>query len=487
VRDGEQPLEDPYRTLGLEPGASMAEVKRAYRHLAKAFHPDSAGEAALPRFLAIHEAYERLNTGRARVAARPSRTTEAEPWRADPERARAARERARSRRRGTTTGAGSANAGGPARGTGARATGAAGTGPGARTGGTGAGSTGTAGAASGAGGAASGSTRTGSTGPGGASRRGGGRRREVRKATLGSTSYDEARDPADATWSGASWYGPTSGEYWIVNPREYADPRKHGPGYQQRARRPPDGTATEPLGGVDADADVAFDASRPVDEPIATARAARGPAAPARTDSSGPSGAARPEASRSMRDAREWRANARPGWAAASADPGATANAGSRGRAGPGDAGFDPVGLFGAASRDWLGSPTDDPIRRLGLALVAWPPIGLAAAAAIAEMTGCAAYSAECGGSDPLLPWLAQAAILGLLLLLPPLARLFVGGTIAVLLALVPITAFLLVIGAGGAPQAGFALATLLALAWLGGVGWTALGGRRRRAPGVAL
>jgi hypothetical protein len=85
-----------------------------------------------------------------------------------------------------------------------------------------------------------------------------------------------------------------------------------------------------------------------------------------------------------------------------------------------------------------------------------------------------------------LLPWLAQAAILGLLLLLPPLARLFVGGTIAVLVALVPITAFLLVVGAGGAPQASFALATLLALAWLGGVSWAAFGGRRRRGSGAA-
>lgn len=125
-------------------------------------------------------------------------------------------------------------------------------------------------------------------------------------------------------------------------------------------------------------------------------------------------------------------------------------------------------------------------MRRLGLALVAWPPIGLAAAAAIGELTGCSAYSAECGGSDVLLPWLAQAGILGLLLLLPPLARLFVGGTIAVLLALVPITAFLLVLGAGGAPQAALVMAGLLALAWLGGVGWAAFAGRRRRASGLA-
>ena len=68
---------------------------------------------------------------------------------------------------------------------------------------------------------------------------------------MGSTSYDEARDPSDATWSGASWYGPSSGEYWIVNPREYADPRKHGPEYLQRARRPlageaPDAPETSP-------------------------------------------------------------------------------------------------------------------------------------------------------------------------------------------------------------------------------------------------
>jgi hypothetical protein len=29
----------------------------------------------------------------------------------------------------------------------------------------------------------------------------------------------------------------TTGTYWTINPREYADPRKHGPEYQERARR----------------------------------------------------------------------------------------------------------------------------------------------------------------------------------------------------------------------------------------------------------
>ena len=36
---------------------------------------------------------------------------------------------------------------------------------------------------------------------------------------------------------GGSWYGPSSRTYWTINPREYADPRKHGPEYQARARR----------------------------------------------------------------------------------------------------------------------------------------------------------------------------------------------------------------------------------------------------------
>src|SRR5262245_66245244 len=100
----------------------MAEVKRAYRRLAKAYHPDSAGEAALPRFLAIHEAYERLVTGRSRAAAPPRASRPApaaEPWRADPERARAARERARTGRgsSGTTTGSGGSAGGRPRSGT----------------------------------------------------------------------------------------------------------------------------------------------------------------------------------------------------------------------------------------------------------------------------------------------------------------------------------------------------------------------------------
>ena len=38
-----RPSFDPYRVLGLEPGATRADVRRAYRRRALAIHPDVAG------------------------------------------------------------------------------------------------------------------------------------------------------------------------------------------------------------------------------------------------------------------------------------------------------------------------------------------------------------------------------------------------------------------------------------------------------------
>ena len=80
------PADDPYRTLGLERTASLDEVKRAYRRLVKANHPDAAGEAALPRFLAIQDAYDRIvgpDDGNGRTSPRAARPG---PWQADPDR-----------------------------------------------------------------------------------------------------------------------------------------------------------------------------------------------------------------------------------------------------------------------------------------------------------------------------------------------------------------------------------------------------------------
>ena len=57
------------------------------------------------------------------------------------------------------------------------------------------------------------------------------------------------------------------------------------------------------------------------------------------------------------------------------------------------------------------------------------------------------------------------------------------AGPSAVLIALVPVTAFLLVVGGAGAPQAGFALAFLLGIAWLLGVAGSIIAASRRRLP----
>ncbi|NJD28209.1 MAG: J domain-containing protein [Chloroflexi bacterium] len=416
---------DPYAMLGLPSTAPLGEVKRAYRRLAKAFHPDSAGPEALPRFLAIHAAYERITTGRVLpgTASGATGTPGREPWRADPARARATRRGATGRRSsgqpGTTTGQASNERGGPGSGRRTEA----------------------------------------------------GRRSTTRKATLGSTSYDEARERIDATWSGASWYGPTTGEYWIINPREYADPRKHGPAYQARVRQaaaeaaaeaaataaaaeatPTEATTAEPSAAGDAAAEVVFDDSTvPEDQP------ARG-VPPVR------------EASR--RRATATRPLARP--------PERHPSTGETRPAGAVDAPQGPPAETAWAPSQLLGGAADDPIRRLRLALIAWPPLGVAAAVAAGDVTGCAVAAAACTGVAPLTPWLAQVVILALLMLLPPVARFLAFGTVAVLLALVPATAVLLAIGAGGAPQAGFALGVLLALAWLAGVAYAAVATARR-------
>jgi len=61
---------DAYRVLGLERGASREEIRRAYRRLARRWHPDrNRGKGAVERFLAIRSAYETLIAALPRPAA----------------------------------------------------------------------------------------------------------------------------------------------------------------------------------------------------------------------------------------------------------------------------------------------------------------------------------------------------------------------------------------------------------------------------------
>jgi len=206
---------DPYRTLGITRGATLDEVKAAYRRLAKLYHPDSAGERAVERFLAIQAAYESLTEGPARLRLGTARRTSAPPRSRrtadpDPERGRTSRSSGtgtRSSTSGTRTGTGGTGS--------ARAGGSAGSSAGA----------------------------TGSTSSGPRPRR------DRRKPT--STSYDGAEfEPFEPEWEGASWYGGSSGTYWTINPKEFADPRKHGPEYQARGRHAAAAEAADAAAGA---------------------------------------------------------------------------------------------------------------------------------------------------------------------------------------------------------------------------------------------
>ncbi len=63
-------MTDPYRVLGIDPSASDEEVKRAYRELARKYHPDNyqnnpLADLAEEKMKEINEAYETITRQRA--------------------------------------------------------------------------------------------------------------------------------------------------------------------------------------------------------------------------------------------------------------------------------------------------------------------------------------------------------------------------------------------------------------------------------------
>ena len=415
------PDADPYRTLGLERGAPLAEVKKAYRRLAKINHPDAAGEAALPHFLAIQAAYDQIAgpsgapPGAASGGSAPRRA-----WDADPDRAgatyRAYGDRGR-RARGSGTRPGSRARPRPA-------------------------------------GAAS-------TGPSAARDRDGTAERPPNKATLGSTSYDGAEgEPFEPDWGGASWYGTTSGTYWTLNPKEYADPRKHGPEYQMRGRRR---RAAGPAGERVARSEAA--AGDPTADPPPTAEPSPTHTATSWWDATSRAAAADPAAEATDR-ARAAQAADTARWTETRRAAQAAARPTTRGPRAALEA--DP---FGAAIRQWLDAPHPSPAGRVGRAVLGWIPVALAIGWVSGEASGCARFSADCDPSVAPLTWLVQIAALGVLILASPVARIAAVASIATVVAIVPGAVLLLATSDPAAVDAArAALGILMAIAWIVGL-----------------
>ena len=464
------PEADPYRTLGLSRDATLDEVRRAYRRLAKANHPDAAGEAALPRFLAIQAAYDRIAGPDARTrrpgAARPTGPRRA--WDAERDRTDATYRAYGGRRRTRPTG-----------------------GPGAARGPSG--------------------ERPSTERPPGTSRP---PRpdRPPNKATLGSTSYDGAdAEPFEPDWGGASWYGTTSGTYWTLNPKEYADPRKHGPEYQARARRKlsgqeaDDAEAGEPPPAAEAKAppteasasddgpeatqaaagtDAAHDAGEPATG-TATGQAAgrKTPPATHTTSSWWEATAADPETAASGR--------ARPGarrpgqgsaFGARTTDTARATRAGAaappRGNVGPDATTTRPDSAAGVSAdaileaiRTWLDDAHPGTVGRVARALVGWAPIALGIGWLGGEISGCGRFAAGCDATVATSAWIAQIAALLVLIVVGRLARITSVATLATLAAAIPAALLLTATGSPNDIAAGrLALSGLLVISWVVGL-----------------
>jgi hypothetical protein len=397
---------DPYQVLGLERGASLDEVKKAYRRLAKANHPDAAGEAALPRFLAIQAAYDRIagpDAGIRRVVGRRPGSPARRASEADADRA-----------------------GATYRAYGGRPRPRPGPRPGPR--------------------------------PRAAPRpdRQEQAPRPPKKATLGSTSYDDVDPETFAPdWGGASWYGTTSGTYWTLNPKEYADPRKHGPEYQARARR----TGSGP--------------TPPASEAAGAPPPPPPPPPPTHTTSSWwEATTGDPEARTERRadarpDARDRAAGAATG--STNAPPMPPPSPGER-RPLAADAGREgelSTDAVLSSFRAWLDDDHPPIGARIGRAVVGWAPLALGIGWGAGEASGCGRFAATCEPAVAPATLGVQIALLALLILLPRFARVATVATIGTLATVFPASVLLFATSSPEAMATGRTiLGALMVIAW---------------------
>jgi hypothetical protein len=289
----------------------------------------------------------------------------------------------------------------------------------------------------------------------------------------------------DPDWGGASWYGTSSGTYWTLNPKEYADPRKHGPEYQARARRadarrtrrpePASGTLSAEGRPLDADAE-----AQP-EPPPPTESTAEGPA---------PSEQTRPTHTATSR------------WAAGSTTPDAPPNAASDASASarqsadatasPASAPPNPPARTAddASSTDaildgirhWLDDRNPGVGARIGRAAIGWAPIALGIGWLAGEVSGCSRFSADCHPAAAPVSWGLQIAVLVVLIAFTRIARITTVATIATLAAIFPASALLLATFDPDSMAAGrTVLGGLMATAWIAGIAIGAVREFRRK------
>ena len=277
---------------------------------------------------------------------------------------------------------------------------------------------------------------------------------------MGSTSYDAAEEePFEPEWSGGTWYGASSGTYWTINPKEYADPRKHGPEYQARARRRTTGTG---IGGSAQATDTPWDAD------------AGEPGEPPFSGSADDFDPARGEAA----TGEPTRGRPRSTWSTPIWDAAAPSDAPSRERSD----GLDPFTAAAQVAMNLAGTPRGF-TARVGLALLGWPAIGLVLTTAAGEITGCGRFAASCVDLFGVGTWLGQLIIIAILLALPSVAALSAVGSLVALAASVPTAVILSAAGGSNEPAASSAiLGGVLGVAYTAGV-LIALVRRRRIVP----
>jgi hypothetical protein len=278
-----------------------------------------------------------------------------------------------------------------------------------------------------------------------------------------STSYDPGdEEPFEPGWGSAGWYGAASGTYWTINPKEYADPRKHGPSTSAerggRERRLDRGRPGYRAGGRPK----GRPGCGPVSRGHATALEIRPPEASWTEAGPAPGpvdGRGRPEAS-----------------AAASTD---------RILDGPRLAFVVRPAVVRQRFRGPVLRQPSGSVGRLVVAFVGW--VGLAAIAdtLLGEMTGCSRFSVSCDETAAPASGIVLVALYLPLLALPSVATWLAHGTLAVFLLGFPTAILLSATGGAQQPAASAAVINAVsAIAWVIGIVYAVVMPRLGREPG---